>query len=107
MTFGRRNAEPTAGPRGLAIPPSAQISPDAREIFRAWIVDGGLQVSLQRGFDDSRMWGILLADVARHASRIYAREGLSSEADAMRNIRSLFDAELDRPTDPGTTDAIQ
>jgi hypothetical protein len=107
MAFGRRNAEPAQGPKGLAVPPAAQVSPDAMEIFRAWIVDGGLQVSLQRGFDDSRMWGILLADVARHASRVYAREGLTTEADAMRNIRSLFDAELDRPTDTGSTDAIQ
>ena len=101
MAFGRR--ESVASVQELPVPASVQAGKEATEVFRAFIVDGGLQVSLQRGFDDPRTWGILLADVARHASRIYETEGVVSEADAMRSIRELFDAELDRPTDVGTT----
>ena len=106
MVFGRKNANPASGAKGLPIPPGAQQDSDAVEVFRAWIAGGGLQVSIQRGFDDPSTWGILLADVARHAARIYATEGMTSEADAMQSIRRLFDAELDRPTDLGTTDKL-
>jgi hypothetical protein len=103
MAFGRR--QDIAAPKELPVPSAAAASPEATEVFRAWIVDRGLQVSLQRGFDDPRMWGILLADVARHAARIYGRETASTEADALAQIRSLLVAELDRPTDLGTTDS--
>ena len=53
-----------------------------------------------------RSWGMLLADVARHVSRIYQNEGKAPEARTLERIRMMFDAELDSPTDPGTTTAI-
>ena len=46
------------------------------------------------------------ADVARHAGRIFAKETKLSEDEALERIRSMFDAEMDAPTDPGTTSAI-
>jgi hypothetical protein len=88
----------------LAPPPQAFVQ-GGYEVLRAFIVDKGLQVSLRRSFDDAATWGIMLADIARHASRIYARESEISEEQALARIRSLFDAELDRPTDLGTTSA--
>lgn len=60
-------------------------------------------MSLQQGFDDPRRWGILLVDVARHAARVYAAEGVMSEAEALSAIKSLFDAEWNNMTDPGST----
>ena len=84
-------------------PPPAALAQGGQEVLRAFIVDNGLQVSLRRSFEDSAAWGIMLADIARHASRIYALETKVSEEQAMASIRSLFDAELDRPTDVGTT----
>lgn len=90
----------------LPIPVDAKRSPDSTEIFRAWIVKGGLQVSLQRGFDDPAAWGILLADVARHASRSYAAEKVCTEADAMAAIWKMLRAEMERPTDLGTTGQV-
>ena len=101
--FGRK--QPPAGtsvPKELPIPGDA-FNAESAEIFRAWIVDQGLQVSLQRGFEDPHTWGILLVDVARHAARIYEAEGLMSEAEALAAIKSLFDAEWNNMTDPGTT----
>ena len=46
---------------------------------------------------------MLIADVARHAARAYAREGDYTEEDALARIIDMFEAELARPTDTGTT----
>ena len=87
------------------IPPDAQeLGGD--EILRAFIVDKGLSVSLQRAFDEPSTWGTLLVDLARHVARIFAKEEGLSEAEALAQIRAMFDAEWDRPTDLGTTSAM-
>src|SRR5262245_48871675 len=86
-------------------PPPAALSEGGQEVLRAVIVNQALHVSLRRSFDEPGTWGIILADIARHASRIYAAEMALSEDQALDQIRSLFDAELDRPTDLGTTSA--
>ena len=91
----------------LKVPPGAFEAKDASEVLRAWIVAGGLQVSLRRAFDDPEVWGMLLVDLARHASRIYASEGRCTEVEALRRILSMWDAEFETPTDPGTTFARQ
>jgi hypothetical protein len=91
----------------LKVPPGAFEARDASEILRAWIVSGGLQVSLRRAFDEPEVWGLLLVDLARHAARIYAAERRCTEAEALEKIRSMWDAEFDAPTDPGTTFARQ
>lgn len=80
------------------------LPPDAREkggheVLRCFVVDGGLSVSLRRSFDDAGVWGVLLADLARHAARIYAIEGGVSEDEALEAIKTMFDAEWSRPTD--------
>jgi hypothetical protein len=89
----------------LMIPPTA-LEHGGVEVLRAAIVDGGLHVSLRRAFDDPEAWGMLIADVARHVARIYAREDKFPEEQTLERIRSLFNAEMDSPTDPGTTSAI-
>ena len=86
----------------LAVPPDAQeLGGD--EILRAFIVDRGLSVSIQRAFDEPDMWGLLLVDLARHAARAYARESEYTEEDALNRIIEMFQAEIERPTDTGTT----
>jgi Domain of unknown function (DUF5076) len=89
----------------LAVPPDAQER-GGEEILRAFIVDQGLSVSIQRAFDEPSTWGILLVDIARHAARIFASDAGMTEAEALRQIRNMFDAEWSRPTDLGTTSAI-
>ena len=74
--------------------------------MHAVIVDGAMHVSLRRAFDDPEAWGMLIADVARHAARVFARETKWTEEQALERVRSMFDAEMDAPTDPGTTAAI-
>jgi hypothetical protein len=76
---------------------------DATEVLRAFVVDGGLSIAFARAFEEPDMWGLLLVDVARHASRAYARESAYSEEEALRRIIDMFEAELARPTDTGST----
>ncbi len=89
----------------LSAPPTA-LEHGGVEVLRAAIVEGGLHVSLRRAFDDPQAWGMLIADVARHAARIFANETKFDRRRGARAIRSMFDAEMDAPTDPGTTSAI-
>ncbi len=89
----------------LEVPPVA-LEGGGVEVLRASIVDGSLHVSLRRAFDDPQAWGMLLADVTRHVARIYQAEENVPEAKTIERIRDLFDAEMDGPTDPGTTNAI-
>jgi hypothetical protein len=49
------------------------------------------------------MWGLLLVDIARHAARAYARESAMSEEEALAQILDMFEAEIARPTDMGST----
>jgi hypothetical protein len=107
MAFGKRNATGVSSggvtANELPVPGAAFGDPSAQEMLRAWSIGGGLQVSLQRNFDDPAIWGLLLTDIARHAARVYARETTYSEEDALKRIKELFDAEMAKPTDLGTT----
>jgi hypothetical protein len=76
---------------------------DATEVLRAFVIDGGLSIAFQRAFEEPDMWGLLLVDIARHAARAYARESDYSEEDALERIVEMFEAEIARPTDMGTT----
>jgi hypothetical protein len=93
-TFDALNAPPTALEYG------------GTEVLRAAVVQGGLHVSLRRAFDDPEAWGMLIADATRHVARIYAAESNLSEEVTIERIRNMFDAEMDAPTDIGTTGSI-
>jgi hypothetical protein len=89
----------------LHIPPTA-LEQGGVEVLRAAIVEGGLHVSLRRAFDDPEAWGMLIADIARHVARIYATDDKFPEEETLERIRAIFEAEMDAPTDPGTTSAL-
>jgi hypothetical protein len=89
----------------LSAPPDAQEKGGV-EILRASVVDGGVSIALRRAFDDPLTWGVLLVDLARHAARVYAAETDMSEEEAMALIEEGLRAELDNPTDPGSTQAV-
>ena len=89
----------------LHVPPAA-LDQGGVEVLRAVIVDGALHVSLRRAFDDPEAWGMLIADITRHVARIYATEDKFREEETISRVRALYDAEMDAPTDPGTTSAI-
>ncbi len=76
---------------------------DAHEVLRAFVIDGGLSIAFSRAFEEPDVWGMLLVDVARHAARAYAREANYTEEEALARIIEMFEAEIARPTDTGTT----
>ena len=88
-----------AGPKEQPLPPDVIGREDATEVLRAFVLDGGLSIAFTRAFEEPDVWGLLLVDVARHA----ARESDFSEEEAMARIVEMFEAELSRPTDMGTT----
>ena len=87
----------------LHVPPAA-LDQGGVEVMRAVIVDGALHVSLRRAFDDPEAWGMLIADITRHIGRIYADK--FREEETVERVRAIYDAEMDAPTDPGTTSAV-
>ena len=89
----------------LHIPP-AVLEQGGVEVLRAVIVDGALHVSLRRAFDDPDPWGMLIADVTRHIARIYANESALTQDQVIDRVRSIYEAEMDNPTDSGSTSAI-
>jgi hypothetical protein len=91
------------GPKEQPLPPDVLARDDAVEILRVFVLDGGLSMAFQRAFEEPDMWGLLLVDLARHAARAYARESEYTEEDAMNRILEMFQAEIERPTDTGTT----
>src|SRR5690242_3424831 len=92
-----------AGPKEQPLPPDVIGRDDATEVLRAFVLDGGLSIAFTRAFEEPDMWGLLLVDIARHAARAYARESEYSEEEALNRIIAMFEAELERPTDLGTT----
>ena len=78
-----------AGPKEQPLPPDVIDREDAIEVLRA--------------FEEPDMWGLLLVDIARHAARAYSRESEYTEEEALQRIVDMFDAEIDRPTDIGST----
>jgi len=92
-----------AGPKEQPLPPDVVDREDATEILRAFVLDGGLSIAFQRAFEEPDVWGVLLVDLARHAARAYARESEYTEEEAMGRIVDMFEAEIARPTDLGST----
>jgi Domain of unknown function (DUF5076) len=92
-----------AGPKEQPLPPDVMSRDDAIEVLRAFVVDGGLSIAFTRAFEEPDMWGLLLVDIARHAARAYARESEFTEDEALARIIDMFEAEIERPTDLGST----
>ena len=89
----------------LMLPPDV-LEKGGVEILRASVVDGAVSVALRRSFDDPFTWGVLFVDLARHAARIYALETGIPEEQALEAIAAGFRAELEDPSDPGSTQAV-
>ena len=92
-----------AGHKEQPLPPDVVGRDDATEVLRAFVLDRGLSIAFTRAFEEPDVWGLLLVDVARHAARAYARESEFTEDEALRRIVDMFEAEIARPTDMGST----
>jgi hypothetical protein len=86
----------------LDTPPIAKSNPKAVEVLRVWAAPGKpQQLVLKTTWEDPGAWGLMLADIARHATNAYANEGRNS-VEVLSRIRQLFEAELSGPTDTPT-----
>jgi hypothetical protein len=92
-----------AGPKQQPLPPDVEGREDATEVLRAFVLDGGLSIAFMRAFEEPDMWGLLLVDIARHAARAYARESNYTEDEALERIVEMFESEIARPSDMGST----
>jgi hypothetical protein len=80
-------------------PPPVASDPAAREVLRVWAAPNHpQQLTLLTTWSDPGAWGLLLADVARHAAKAYANEG-RDEAALLQRILELLSDELSSPTD--------
>jgi hypothetical protein len=85
--------------RELEPPPIATQNAGSVEVLRVWAASGQAQeVVLKTTWKDAGAWGLMLADVARHAANAYDVEG-QDRAEVLARIRQLFDAEFADPTD--------
>jgi hypothetical protein len=83
----------------IDIPKSVVQRPGSKEMVSIWtngqvndyVIDG-------LGWKDSAAWGLLLVDLARHISKMYAQHG-QNENDVLKRIKMGFDAEWNAPTD--------
>ena len=91
------------GPKQQPLPPDVMGRDDATEVLRAFVVDGGLSIAFTRAFEEPDMWGLLLVDIARHAARAYAKESSYTKEEALARVVEMFESEIARPTDVGST----
>jgi Domain of unknown function (DUF5076) len=92
--FGKRQNS-----NALETPPIADSDSNAVEVLRVWAAPGHpQQLTLRTTWKDAGAWGLLLADVARHAANAYGNEGADTN-EVLARIRALFDAEMSSPTD--------
>lgn len=86
-------------PKNELPPPPIARNAEAVEVLRVWSEPDAPQViSIRTAWEDPGAWGLLLVDIARHAAKAYAAEGVA-EAEAFERILQLFRAELASPTD--------
>jgi len=81
-------------PLELEIPEGVSVAERSVEVIRAWIADGALMVSLNAdAFGDSAAtWGRLLSEIAGHAGRALALQGLMNQGEAEAAVRQAFTA---------------
>ena len=83
----------------LELPPMAKSNSQSFEVLRVWVAPGQAQeVVLKTTWKDPGTWGMMLADIARHAANAYANEG-HDRTEVLAQIRQLMDAEFTDPTD--------
>jgi hypothetical protein len=79
----------------LAVPPDVEAN-GGSEILRLFVTGGALSLTMQRGFATPKVWGEVLAELARHVATVYGRETPIAAQTAMHEIREALNDALDR-----------
>lgn len=81
--------------RELAIPPAALKDKEAFEILRVWAAFEEQHVTIHSGLNGSAGdFGYLLAELALHASKLYAERFETNEFDMLKEILDGFNKEI-------------
>src|SRR5690349_673309 len=88
-----------------AVPPAALRDPDAVEMLRVWIAEKGLHCSMKLGMyeettniPETKAWGIMLADIARHAAAGLSRSYGETYDERLKKIWESLQQELTEPS---------
>ena len=87
------------------IPEAALRDENAVEMLRVWIAEKRMHCSMRVGMyqktmniPETRAWGVILADVARHLAGALESGYSADKAETIAGIRDNFLRELARPT---------
>jgi len=84
----------------LAPPPACSADPKSFEIARLWVANGAQHVVLRTDvWPDPAVWGIVLADLARHVALAYQRKDGHDLEDVLERVLAGFHTELESPID--------
>jgi hypothetical protein len=87
----------------LRIPEAALRDDKSYEVARVWVAEKAEHVSLRIGtWEDPVAWGIVLADLIRHAANGYSQDKGFDKSETKRRIQAAINAELGAPTDEPT-----
>lgn len=88
----------------LAAPDEVVNDKQAHEVLSVWILstENNIATIKPQTWPDPFMWGMLLADVARHIANALAKSGKGNAPEILARVRQGLDAELNRPTDTPT-----
>ena len=89
----------------LLVPPVAASTSDAVEFIRAWKVGDGMHISLNHtAWRQPAAWGIALADIVQHFADACEKSQGWPRKDIIKQVVTMFNAELNSPTDKPTGD---
>lgn len=71
----------------------------ATELLRVWMSSTGVTASLRTDGLPAEAWGLILADVARHAAEAFERLTGGRPDEVLKQIVAMFIAEMQQPTD--------
>ena len=81
--------------RELQIPPAATEDDESFEIIRVWAAIEEQHVTIHSGVNgDAKDFGFLLAELALHASKLYAQRLNLPETEMLKDVLDGFNAEI-------------
>jgi hypothetical protein len=82
--------------------PVAALEHGGVEILRCAVINQGLHVTMRPVFEDTQMWGKVLADIAFQLAGVHAQQNKGQVRDILAAIRSSFEHEMNNPPEmPG------
>ena len=77
--------------------PNAAIEHGGVEILRCGVINESLHVAMRPVFEDTKIWGQVLADIAFQIAGVFAKQTNRTIPDVLAGIRSAFDHEMNNP----------